>query len=69
MAQHYLGHMRDALMEFDGIDLSNYSMRTSYEALAWMGLTETDPWLELHQIERDFVKQKIRLYRTREKCE
>lgn len=69
MAQHYIGFITDALMEFDGVDPTNAMVRQSYEALAWQGLGETVLWKNMPAYEKlSFVNLINLLTNGRSKC-
>ena len=69
MADHYITMMTDALMEFDGVNLSDSQLRINYEALAWQGLQETSAWKNKPNYEkRAIINGRQLLINGRAKC-
>jgi len=70
MANHYLGMIADALMEFDGVDINDAQLRSLYKALAWDGLKVTQPYQILAQYEIESIENlKNGLLIGRAKCQ
>ena len=69
MAQHYLGFISEALMEFDGVDPDNAMLKPMYEALAWNGLEKTVVWNSLPNYEKQsIVDLRNSLINAKSKC-
>lgn len=72
MAQHYLGFITDALMEFDGVDPNNNAnaqIKLNYEALAWFGLEETIVWKNMPSYEKlSIINLRNILVNAKPKC-
>lgn len=69
MANHYIEMITDALMEFDGEPKENYTIRASYEALAWGGLKETENYIMKPDYEKFSINLLLEaLVKNRIKC-
>ena len=63
MAEHYIGFITDALMEYDGVAKQDQQLRSLYEALAWMGLEITTVWESKSDHEKQTIENQQRQIR------